>query len=135
MPHDHHAAHDHAHPGALASHVDSGDAAADLHALSAQFIEGFQAATDKQAWLALAGPPLERADPAGGPPLKLVDVRLETAWQVGAASPAFGARELGYLPLPGPMIRERTNMTFVYVSLDAREDLDLRDWLRAKAPA
>jgi len=108
------------------------DEAAELQVLTAQFIDGFREARDKAAYLRIAGVPLEVEDDAGGPNLKLVDVSLTTEWQVGTASPSFGSRELSYLPFPGPMIVERTNMGFVYVSLDAKRVLDLRTFLLAR---
>ena len=105
------------------------DAAADLQVLTAQFIDGFVGAADKAAYLRLAGVPLERPGKTGPASLKLVDVELKTEWQVGTASPSFGTRELSYLPFPGEMIRERTNMSLVYVSMDEKETLDIRDFL------
>ena len=63
--------------------------------------------------MGLAGVPLERPDGEGGAPLKLVDVRIISEWQVGTASPSFGSRELSYLPFPGEMVRERINMSLV----------------------
>ncbi|MEM1383158.1 MAG: hypothetical protein AAF713_08700 [Pseudomonadota bacterium] len=137
MPHDH--GHDHAAgaghngtPGHLHSHMPGEDAAEALKALCAQFIDGFRQAADKTAYLRLAGLPFEIACEAGGPPLKLVDVRLETEWQVGTASPSFGSRELSYLPFPGAMVAERVNMGFVYVSLDAKRVIDLRAFLTGR---
>lgn len=134
MPHDHHDHHDHGHARAghnhaadhLHSHMDPADEAADLQALADQFIAGFIAATDKTSFLRIAGVPFEK----GG--LKLVDVRLTTEWQVGTASPAFGCRDLSYLPFPGEMVTERTNMALVYVSMDRREEQDIRDLLSAR---
>lgn len=108
------------------------DQAAELQVLTSQFVDGFREARDKAAYLRIAGVPLELRDEAGGPPLKLVDVTLTTEWQVGAASPSFGSRELSYLPFPGEMIAERTNMGFVYVSMDARRVVDLRGFLAAR---
>ncbi len=58
-----------------------------------------------------------------------MDVELRTEWQVGTASPSFGSRELSYLPFPGEMVTERTNMGLVYVSLASRYVWDLRDFL------
>ncbi len=133
MPHDHaptcgrNAPEDH-----LASHLADPDRAADLQRLTAEFIEGFRAAGDKMSYLRLAGIPLDRPGRDGGPRLKLVDVRLTTEWQVGTASPAFGSRELSYLPFPGEMVRERTNLHLVYVSVAGREDVDLRTLLAAR---
>ncbi len=140
MPHDHHDhGHDHHHPhghgrnhhdgGHLHSHMEPQDHAAELQILATQFIDGFREAKDKAAYLRIAGVPLEIEDEAGGPPLKLVDVTLTTEWQVGTASPSFGTRELSYLPFPGEMIAERTNLGFVYVSMDAKRVRDLRDFL------
>ncbi len=135
MPHDH----DHATPGhnrAAAEHLHShphrDDAALDVQALTQAFIDGFTTAPDKAAYLDLAGIPREVACTEGGAPLKLVDVRLTTEWQVGTASPSFGSRDLSYLPFPGAMISERANMGFVYVSLKRTEVVDLRRFLAAR---
>ena len=97
--------------------------------LATQFIDGFVAAQDKMAYLRLAGVPLERPQAGGGAAMKLVDVQLTTEWQVGTASPSFGSRELSYLPYPGEMVTERTNLGFVYVSLETKEVVDLRSFL------
>lgn len=105
------------------------DEAADLQVLAAQFIDGFVQARDKTSYLKLAGVPFERPGRRGAKALKLVDVELKTDWQVGTASPSFGSRELSYLPFPGEMVRERTNMSLVYVSMDEKSCLDLRDFL------
>jgi hypothetical protein len=105
------------------------DKAAELQVLTDQFIDGFVAAKDKMSYLRIAGVPLEKDALGGGPSLKLVDVKLTTEWQVGTASPSFGSRELSYLPYPGEMVSERTNMVFVYVSLDAKVTTDLREHL------
>lgn len=108
------------------------DAAADLQVLAAQFIDGFVQARDKASYLRLAGVPFERPGAGGAKALKLVDVELKTDWQVGTASPSFGSRELSYLPFPGEMVRERTNMSLVYVSMDEKSLLDIRDFLAAR---
>ncbi|WP_158964571.1 hypothetical protein [Chachezhania sediminis] len=129
--HHHHHPHDHNHdhgPDHLHSHMEPADRAADLQVLASQFIDGFQQARDKQAYLKLAGVPLEIGE-GDSPSLKLVDVNLTTEWQVGTASPSFGSRELSYLPFPGEMITERTNMGFVYVSMKEKRVVDLRDFL------
>ena len=112
----------------LHSHVGSPDEAADLAALAAGFIEGFVKAGDKASYLRLARIPSELPSPAG-PALKLVDIEIRTNWQVATASPGFASRELVYLPLPGERIAGRTNLTFIYVSLLERRDLDLRHFL------
>lgn len=132
MPHDivnGHIGHNHAHGEHLHSHMDAADQAAELQVLTAQFIDGFQQASDKTAYLRLAGVPLERPGKSGPTAQKLVDVRLTTEWQVGTAAPSFGTRELSYLPFPGAMVSERTNMHLVYVSIDEKSDLDIRDFL------
>ncbi len=127
-PHGH--GHNHAHDGDhLHSHMHHHDDAADLQVLAAQFIDGFVQAKDKTSYLKLAGVPFERPGTGGATALKLVDVELTTDWQVGTASPSFGSRELSYLPFPGEMVRERTNMSLVYVSMDEKSTLDLRDFL------
>lgn len=135
MPHDHpHApGHNHAHDGDhLHSHLQHADDAADLQVLAAQFIDGFLQAKDKTSYLRLAGVAFERPGVAGPSALKLVDVALTTEWQVGTASPSFGSRELSYLPFPGAMVRDRTNMALVYVSMDEKHTLDIRDFLLAR---
>lgn len=135
MPHDivngsigHNHSHDHLH-----SHLPPEDEAAELQVLTDQFIDGFVQAKDKAAYLNLAGVPLERPGKASDSTLKLVDVELKTEWQVGTASPSFGSRELSYLPFPGEMIQERTNMALIYVSMDERDALDIRDFLAHRA--
>jgi len=134
MPHDiinGHIGHNHG-TDHLHSHLKPEDEAADIQVLSEQFIDGFTSAKDKMSYLRLAGVSLELEDATGGASLKLVDVQLTTEWQVGTASPSFGSRELSYLPYPGEMVTERTNMGFVYVSLDRKEIVDLRAFLRSK---
>ncbi len=131
MPHDivnGHIGHNHEHDH-LHSHLPPEDEAAELQVLATQFIDGFVNAADKAAYLRLAGVPLERPGKGGDKALKLVDVSLTTEWQVGTASPSFGSRELSYLPFPGEMVAERTNMALVYVSMDEKSLLDIRDFL------
>lgn len=137
MPHDivngaigHNHSHDHLH-----SHLPPENEAAELQVLAQQFIDGFTAAKDKMSYLRLAGVPLERTPAEGGATLKLVDVQVTTEWQVGTASPSFGSRELSYLPFPGEMITERTNMGFVYVSIDTKDVVDLRQFLQTHPAA
>ncbi|MBJ3762490.1 hypothetical protein ILP92_07010 [Maribius pontilimi] len=141
MPHDHaphdhhHHPHDHNHPhdaDHLHSHMHTEDVAADLQVLATQFIDGFVQAKDKTSYLKLAGVPFERPGQGGKTALKLVDVELTTDWQVGTASPSFGSRELSYLPFPGEMVQERTNMALIYVSMDEKSSLDLRDFLTTR---
>ncbi|WP_282093965.1 hypothetical protein [Epibacterium ulvae] len=140
MPHDHphhhnhdHAphghGHNHAHGDHLHSHMHHEDEAADLQVLAAQFIDGFLKASDKTSYLKLAGVPFERPAKDGKKALKLIDVELKTDWQVGTASPSFGSQELSYLPFPGEMVQERTNMSLIYVSLKEKSTLDIRDFL------
>ncbi|MBV0914036.1 hypothetical protein [Anianabacter salinae] len=137
MPHDivnghvGHIGHNHPHDSDhLHSHMPDADRAEELKVLTTQFIEGFVDAKDKMSYLRIAGVPLEIADSEGGPNLKLVDVTLTTEWQVGTASPSFGSQELSYLPYPGPMITERTNMGLVYVSLRVKHVEDLRNFMK-----
>ena len=134
--HDHTPAHGHGHNHAdadhLHSHLHAEDHAADLQVLTAQFIDGFVQAADKASYLKLAGVPFERPGQGGAKALKLVDVELKTEWQVGTASPSFGSRELSYLPFPGEMVRERTNMALIYVSMDEKVSLDIRAFLATR---
>lgn len=138
MPHDHPHAHshphDHNHAAAdhLHSHMDPADDAEAIQILATQFIDGFVQAADKSAYLRLAGVPFEKPGKGGPKALKLVDVELKTEWQVGTASPSFGSRDLSYLPFPGAMVSERTNMSLIYVSMDEKSALDVRDFLAAK---
>ena len=134
MPHDiingsigHNHAGDHLH-----SHLPPEDEAAELQVLTTQFIDGFVQAADKTTYLRLAGVPFERPGQGGDTALKLVDVELKTEWQVGTASPSFGSRELSYLPFPGAMVTERTNMALVYVSMDEKSLLDIREFLATR---
>lgn len=140
MPHDHDHFHDHPHSTVghnhthadhLHSHMPDPGAADDLQVLATQFIAGFQDASDKTSYLRLTGIPFE-IDGGDGPPLKLVDVVMTTEWQVGTASPSFGSHELSYLPLPGELVAERTNVSLVYVSLKERRDIDLRHILGSR---
>ena len=57
--------------------------------------------------------------------LNTVDAKIVSNWQIGTASPAFASRELAYMPFPGSMVSERETMTFTYVSLTGRADIDL----------
>ena len=113
----------------LHSHMDEEDRAAEVGVLAAQFIEGFKAASDKASYLRLNGIPLEVASLTGGKPLKLVDMAIESAWQLAAASPGFGGGELNHMMFPGQMIDERVNCRLTYVSLAERRDVDLREML------
>jgi hypothetical protein len=146
MPHDHphhhhhhhddhaHHGHGHNHPHGdhLHSHMHDEDEAADLQVLATQFIEGFLQASDKTSYLKLAGVPFERPSKDGAKALKLIDVELKTDWQVGTASPSFGSRDLSYLPFPGQMVQERTNMSLIYVSMTEKSQLDIRDFLHQR---
>ena len=131
--HAHHGhGHNHAHGDHLHSHMHHEDEAADLQVLATQFIEGFLQASDKSSYLKLAGVPFERPAKDGAKSLKLIDVELKTDWQVGTASPSFGSRELSYLPFPGEMVQERTNMSLIYVSMDEKSIMDIRDFLHQR---
>lgn len=125
--------HNHAGEGALHSHLRGGRVAArdELQALAESFIDGFRAAEDKVSYLRLAGVPFGMPGP-DGLDRKLVDVTIAEGFQVATASPAFGSRDLVYLPFPGEMVAARTALTLVYVSLTGRTDLDLIDHLSAR---
>lgn len=137
--HDHSHSHDqighnHAHDDHLHSHVhgdSAGEHKEELKVLMTAFIEGFREAKDKSSYLRLADIPLTR-DGSDGLKMHLVDTNITSNWQIGTASPAFGSRELVYMPYPGQMITERENMVFTYVSLTEREDVDLVALLKSK---
>ena len=126
-PHDHNHAeprHLHSHPIRAGAEIAHDDAVQDF---IDNFISGFRASDDKTGFLRLAKVPFEIADHGGGPDLKLVDVSIEDAFQVATASPAFASDELVYQPFPGRMVRQRTDMRFVYVSLKSRRDVALTE--------
>lgn len=130
-PHDHNGApgmeHLHSHPIGNPGTVAHDDQIQDF---VDNFIAGFRASADKTGFLRLAKVPFELADDSGAESLKLVDVTIEDGFQVATASPAFGVAELVYQPFPGRMVRQRTDMRFVYVSLRERRDLMLTDMAR-----
>ena len=105
-----------------------------LHAAEAAFVEGFRAASDKQAFLTLARIPLELATPEG-PGLKLVQVVLEDTVEVGRASRGFASRELVYHPLPGKLVTSRTRLSFRYVSIARARELSLAEVLERSSVA
>ncbi|MEM1376010.1 MAG: hypothetical protein AAGG69_01345 [Pseudomonadota bacterium] len=130
--HDHHhgPGHNHSHEH-MHSHVhtDPDKERLDrLQALAASFIDGFRKADDKPAFLELARIPKHR-EGADGLRMHLIDTSIETKWQLGTASPAFASRELVHLPYPSAMVQERETMTFTYVSLTERVDVDLLELL------
>ena len=146
--HDHHHDHDHGHhhhgPGHnhahdhgdhLHSHV-HGDAAKEraeeLRVLATAFLDGYRKADDKTSFLRVAGVPFKRKG-SDGLAMHLVETKIESKWQLGTASPAFGSRELVYLPYPGEMVTERETMTFTYVSLTERSDVDLTEFLKTRS--
>ncbi len=92
--------------------------------LAETFIDGFVAAADKVSFLRLANIPFE-IDAENGSSLKLVDVAVNNAYQVGTASPGFASSELVYHPYPAAMVRERTEMVFIYVSMKERREINL----------
>ena len=135
--HHHGPGHNHAHDHGehLHSHV-HGDAAKEraeeLRALAAAFLDGYRKADDKTSFLRIAGVPF-KLQGSDGLAMHLIETRIESRWQLGTASPAFGSRELVYLPYPGKMVSERETMTFTYVSLTERDDIDLSEILAARA--
>lgn len=135
--HSHGPGHNHPHPHGehLHSHVGADVArerAAELRTLATAFVDGFRKAADKTSFLRIAGIPFSRKG-TDGLTMHLVDVQIETNWQIGTASPAFGSRELVYLPYPGELVSERETMRFTYVSLTERQDAELVELLKAKA--
>jgi len=135
--HDHHHHHGagHNHPvDHLHSHVHGTpdrERMDEIQALAASFIDAFRKADDKTSYLRLSGIPFTRKG-ADGLTLNLVDASIVSNWQIGTASPAFASRELVYMPFPGEMVSERENMTFTYVSLTERDDVDLVTLLKAR---
>lgn len=134
--HHHGPGHNHSHDHAdhLHSHV-HGDTnknrTEELKVLATSFVENFRTAEDKTSYLRLAGIPFQRKG-NDGLTMSLVDTAINANWQIGTASPAFASRELVYMPFPGNMISHRESMTFTYVSLTQREDVDLLTLLEDK---
>lgn len=118
--------HLHSHPHADPQAAAPGQARDDDALLADALMEGFDAAEDKPSFLRMARIP-DHLHGAEGEVLRLVDVEMRYAYQVGTASPAFNAGELVYLPFPASLVRERATMNFVYVSLRSRRDVDLRE--------
>jgi len=135
--HHHGPGHNHAHDHGehLHSHV-HGDAAKEraeeLRVLATAFLDGYRKADDKTSFLRVAGVPF-KLQGSDGLAMHLIEARIESRWQLGTASPAFGSRELVYLPYTGKMVSERETMTFTYVSLTERDDIDLSEILAARA--
>lgn len=133
-PHDHnHMAadthlhsHPHAHPHAANPGLVSEDDALLIDAL----VAGFEAADDKTSFLRMAKVPFEIPSASGGHALKLVDVEVRQGYQIGTASPGFASDELVYHPFPGNMVRARTEMNFVYVSLAERRDVGFAEMVK-----
>ena len=122
----------HKHDGLLHSHISERDKKNDILTLSSEFIEGFTHSSDKMAFLKISGFPNELASSTGGPPLKLINARIETCWQIGTASPSFGKKELSYLPYPKELVTFVTNMIFTFVSLNEKQEVDLLHWILDK---
>jgi hypothetical protein len=125
----------HGHNSAIAdelhSHLHGEGECEDLQALAEAFIDGFRQSDDKTSYLRLAGVP-DTIEGPDGLARRLVDVTVTDGFQVATASPGFGSRELVYLPYPGAMVRPRTTLTLIYVSLTGRSDVDLVDLLAGR---
>lgn len=138
FPHSH--AHDHGHQHShhhghnstpsehLHSHPHPHDHGEELKILTSAFVDGFRAAEDKTSYLRLSGIPFSR-EGSDGLKMHLVDASIVANWQIGTASPAFATRELAYMPFPGEMVMSRETMSFTYVSLTERADIDLSELL------
>ena len=127
--HHHGPGHNHDGAGHLHSHVhqhSDRDRDEELKVLMEGFIDGFRTAADKTSYLRIVGVPFHRPG-SDGLTLHLVDAHIEASWQIATASPAFGSRELVYMPYPGSMVKGRETMSFVYVSLTERADIDLAE--------
>lgn len=132
--HDHPLDHNHAHHDHLHSHThgnSSGEKREELKVLATSFISSFKTADDKTSYLRLSNIPFSK-EGSDGLAMHLVDVNITSNWQIGTASPAFGSKELVYMPFPGEMISEREMMVFTYVSLTERSDVDLLEILKNK---
>lgn len=101
-------------------------------ALESAFIDGFRQARDKPGFLRLARVPLE-LERANRPGMKLMQVVIEEAFEVGRASPGFGSRELVYQPLPAGLVTARAQLRFRYVSADELCELSLAEALGAQS--
>jgi hypothetical protein len=104
----------------------------DYAGLESAFADGFRQARDKQGFLRLAQIPLE-LEGAGQAGLKLMQVVIEEAFDVGRASPGFGSRELVYHPLPANLVTTQSQLRFRYVSADELRELTLAEVLSSRA--
>ena len=93
-------------------------------------LRALRKADDKPAFLELAKIPPKR-EGRDGLTMHLVDTAIISKWQLGTASPAFGSRELMHLPYPAAMVDDRETMSFTYVSLTERADIDLLELIEA----
>lgn len=139
-PHTHAHPHDHNHTGAethLYSHphahphaANPGVVSEDDELMIKALVSGFEAAEDKTSFLRMAKVPFEIPSATGGRSLKLVDVEVRQGYQIGTASPGFASDELVYHPFPGNLVRQRTDMNFVYVSLAERRDIGFAEMVK-----
>ena len=104
--HSHSRSDDHGHPHPhsehnstpsehLHSHMHGDNAherAEEVKTLTASFLEGFRAASDKPSYLRLAGIPFQKTG-EDGLTMNLVDASIHANWQIGTASPGFASRE------------------------------------------
>ena len=109
----------------MTDHHHADDAATDTEVLEAAFIAGFTAADDPQAFLRLAGIPLQRR--VAGARLHLVDVRIEHCCSVGSVSPGFASTDLAYQPLPRELTRHTRRVVFVYLGRYGPKELNFAD--------
>lgn len=111
-PHDHHGS-GHAHD------------AEQERLLETAFMQGFRAAADKRAFLELAGISWEITK--DGAVFRLMQVALSESYEVGAAGPGFGGRDLVYHPLPGAMVQEKSGLRFIYLSIGGKAEFTLSE--------
>ena len=102
------------------------DADEDARLQEAAFIAGFRSAPDKASFLRLAGVPQEWRD-TDGQGWKLLEVRIADSFSVGAATPGFATPELVYHPFPGAMVRQATELRFVYATVQETRELGWSD--------
>ena len=109
----------------------------EIKILEQAFIDGFQAADDPQAFLRLSRIPMhlhgladEKRDTS-----YLVDVRIETACEVGTASRGFATTDLMYHPLPREMTKRRQCVVFVYIGNEGTHEIGFAELMGAPKPA
>jgi hypothetical protein len=94
-------------------------------AITRAFVDGFRAAADKQAFLALAG--VHASVERDGERFYLVEVTLADRYAVGQVSRGFASAALVHQPLPPALVAAEAELGFAYVGPSRRLLLTLTE--------